>query len=288
MFRIDHHVIEKELRRFAQHGISALLEKGAVPGESEMFPKMRADPDAASRMHTPAETPAGRGEAPRIREDVADPAARAVNRSRRPPPRLAQRLDQAEERLVALGEVADFSDPIILLGVDIEMKIAGPTHVAREVVVPETLQVGWERGVLARPRDEQVTTVLKEERGQRGIVLTLADSFQPLSGGERHRGGRTQFNRDPTEERLMIVDVALAQRGVTPPCRRRHLLFALRSRRRPLKSGVERDQESDRIGVVDLQRVALRRHFAAVRNGANPSDQGNAGLPVTMLFLASL
>jgi hypothetical protein len=106
---------------------------------------------------------------------------------RRAPAGSAQGFDQPEERLVAFGEVGDLDRPAVLVRIDVEVEIAGPAHVASEIIIPDPLEVGRQRRVLAGPGDEQVATVLEKLGDQRLIVPALPHTGEAFIGRKRQR-----------------------------------------------------------------------------------------------------
>ena len=144
---------------------------------------------------------------------VGDEAARAVVRLRGPSARLAQLLDQVEQRLVALGEVRHLGGPVVHLGVDVDRVLAAPGGV--HVVVPEALEV---RGLGARPGagDQQVAPVLEVGRGEPGVARSLAHGRETLVRGHRVPFRRAEVEADATEERAVVGHVACEPLVVRP------------------------------------------------------------------------
>lgn len=71
---------------------------------------------------------------------MADPTGSAVQVHGGVPARFAQLVDQSEERSLRLGEVADFREPVVLLGVNVQVKVVGPAHAGCKTVVPNSLK----------------------------------------------------------------------------------------------------------------------------------------------------
>lgn len=140
MLRLDDHVVEEEKRRLAQHGIGARPQKLHVGVEGVVVPHLQRDPDAGGDEDAPAHSPPRRRIAPGIRNRVDDPSGRAVHLARRGAAGCAHRIDQSEERRLTLREICNLGRPVILLRVDVEMKVVGPTHAAGEAVIPDALQ----------------------------------------------------------------------------------------------------------------------------------------------------
>ena len=102
------------------------------------------------------------------------PTLAAVNRADGLGTVAGQVGDVGEQRGIALGQVADVGQPIVLFRIDIQMVIACPTHVASQVIIEETLQGNGQRRVFTRRSNGQVTTVLEEQGLQAGIFVSFA------------------------------------------------------------------------------------------------------------------
>ena len=139
-------IVEVEERCFFQDRIGP-REELAVEREGVLLPEMRAEPGRAAGRGAPRGGLAGRGEAPRVGDDVRDPAARVVVGLGRLAARLDQRGDELVERFLQFGEIAHLRGPVIHLHVDVEMPVAIPRCL--DVLGPEALKV---RGQSAGPR----------------------------------------------------------------------------------------------------------------------------------------
>ena len=183
---------------------------------------------------------------------VGDEAARPVVGPRRPSARLAQLLDQVEQRLVALGEVRHLGGPVVHLGVDVDRVLAAPGGV--HVVVPEALEV---RGLGARPRagDQQVAPVLEVGRGEAGVDRSLAHGRETLVRGQRVPFGRAEIQADAPEERPVVGQVAREQLAVRPRGAQR--LRAGRLGIAPLEARGRGQAQRHGVGVHDAQSLLV-------------------------------
>src|SRR6185437_16465720 len=112
------------------------------------------------------EPPAGSRIAPGVRHRMADPSWRSVHFLRGPAAGDAKAVDQPEQWDLAFAEIANLGGPVILLGIDIEMKIIRPSHAACKAVVPYPLERQRQRGISARSGDSEISSVLEEQRQQ--------------------------------------------------------------------------------------------------------------------------
>ena len=151
VFRLLDQVVEVEQRRLLQDRIGPAQEL-AVEREGVVLPEMLAEPGRAADGRAPGRGLAGRGEAPRVGDDVRHPAARVVVGLRGLAARLDQRGDELVQRLVQLGEVADLGRPVVHLHVDVEVPVAVPRRL--DFLGPDALQVGRQS---AGPRAELIS-----------------------------------------------------------------------------------------------------------------------------------
>jgi AraC-like DNA-binding protein len=79
---------------------------------------------------------------------------------------------------VALAEIAYFTQPVILLCVDVEVKVISPPHARGETIVPNVLQGEWQGRIFAPACNGWTAAILKERRTQLRIVSA---SFKCLS-----------------------------------------------------------------------------------------------------------
>ena len=185
--RILDEVVEEELRRLLHHRIRA-REEGAIAAEQVVLPEMLRQPGGAGRPQARARQVAGRREAPDVGDVMGDEAARAVVDARGLAARLAQRLEEVEQRLVQLGEVGHLRRPVVHLQVDVEVIVGVPRRV--HAVVPEALQV---RGQIAgaAARDQQIAAELEVERVERRVGRPRFTRSSRSSVGSAAARGRT-------------------------------------------------------------------------------------------------
>jgi hypothetical protein len=77
---------------------------------------------------------------PRVGHGVANPAGRAVHLLGGTMAGDADTVDKPKERNLALRQVANFSSPVILLCIDIEVEVVSPSHGACQSIIPNSLQ----------------------------------------------------------------------------------------------------------------------------------------------------
>jgi hypothetical protein len=65
---------------------------------------------------------------------------------------------------MAFTEIANLTQPVILLCVDVQVKIISPPHAGGEPIVPNTLQGEGQGRIFARSCDHQIAPILKEQR----------------------------------------------------------------------------------------------------------------------------
>ena len=65
---------------------------------------------------------------------------------------------------MAFTEIANLTQPVILLCVDVQVKIISPLHAGSETIVPNPLQGEWQRRIFPRSCNSQIAPVLKEQR----------------------------------------------------------------------------------------------------------------------------
>ena len=172
---------EVEPRRVAQRRIHALQER-EVLRVGVVVVQMPAQPTAARVGRAPARVLARRREAPHVGDHVRDPAISVVVGLCRAAPWLDQRLDERDERLVALDEVGRERGPVVHLHVDVEVVVAVPRRL--QLGRPQSLQVRGQ-GPRPRRRREQVTAVGEVECEEIRVLFTARHRREPRSS--RHR-----------------------------------------------------------------------------------------------------
>src|SRR5258707_14104309 len=109
------------------------------PGDPEVLPHLKGDPHAGRNEDSPAQAPPRSCIAPWIGDDVADPAGGIVERLCGASARCAQLLNQGEQRSLRLRKISNLGEPVVLLGINVQMEVIGPTHTGSETVVPDSL-----------------------------------------------------------------------------------------------------------------------------------------------------
>ena len=175
-FRIRHKIIEEELGRLLHQWIRPGEER-AIAAEEVVLPQMLREPCGARWPESRTRQITGRREAPDIRNVMRDEAPGAVVYPRRDSSRLAQRVEEFEERQMGLREIRHLRRPVVHLKVDVQVVVAVPWRV--HAVVPEALQVGREPARTAA-RDQQVTPELKVQRLQSRIDGPLLHAVEPF------------------------------------------------------------------------------------------------------------
>jgi hypothetical protein len=138
--RVDGHVVKQELGVPFQQGVGYGTQELAVLRVLVVGPELRGYPRACRGMQAPGDAAAGSCITPDVGRSVSRPTFAPIDDLSGARTRLYEVGYPAEEGCVALGEVGDVGSPVVLLGVDVEVVVVGPSHVAREVVVEESLQ----------------------------------------------------------------------------------------------------------------------------------------------------
>ena len=168
-----------------------------------------------------------------------------------------------------LGEVGRFRRPVVHLRVDVDRVVRAPRR--PHFFVPDALEV---RRLGAGParRDQQVAAVLEEQLDEPGIG-SAARGDPPIGRQILGRRGR-QLQRHAIEQRAMIGDVGVAQRGPRGGASRgdlphddragvaavagRILVEAVERRRR-------REQHRGGVGAFDAKAGRARRDACRLR-----------------------
>src|ERR1700751_5406515 len=216
MLWVLHHIREKELSCLLEDGIDSLAKKLYIPGEPEVLPHLKGDPHAGRNEDSPAEAPPRSCVAPGIGDDVADPAGSIVERLGRASARCAQFFNQCEERSLRLREISNLSEPVVLLGINVQMEVIGPTHTGSETVVPDSLQCQRQRRVRARARYREIASELEEQSTQPGVARSCLEGLSPLVGRSvLDCRLSSQVDMNPAEESLMIHYMTLAKLSIS-------------------------------------------------------------------------
>src|ERR1700733_5294633 len=104
MLRMPNHVGEKKLGGLFKDRIEPLIQELLICRETIMLPQLQGEPNASCREDPPAQTPPGRGKAPRIRDDMAHPTGCAIHLSCRFSPGNTHGIDEVKERSLAFGQ----------------------------------------------------------------------------------------------------------------------------------------------------------------------------------------
>ncbi len=215
-------------------------------------------------------------EAPGVGDVVRDESPRAVVNARRLPARLAQRLEEVEQRQMRFREVGDLGRPVVHLQVDVEVIVAVPRRA--HAVVPQALQI---RGQIAGPAacGEQIAAVLEVQRFESQVPLAALHAFEPfvgrltvVSGFSRTRVAvasgfsrtRAQPQRHTPEQTLVVGDVAGAKLLVALGGRSRQLALAPFIGLDAAEAGRGCHQDRDRFGVLHQDALGIRLEPASV------------------------
>ena len=119
---------------------------------------------------------------------------------------LAQAVNIGDERLGRLRKVRGIHRPVVHLQVDIHVIVGSPRRIHK--VVPHTLQVAGELGVLARGRNGQIAAILvKHGLKQTALGLggrTVVVCLEQFVGRLVRRGSIAQHQIDTTHERTHV------------------------------------------------------------------------------------
>ena len=102
---------------------------------------MRSQPGSSCRMKPPTGTPTRSREVPYISYGMRHPTFATIYFIGRFGTCSCQRFYISEQRSITFGEITHVGSPVILLRIDIQVIIAGPGHIARQIIVPYPLQV---------------------------------------------------------------------------------------------------------------------------------------------------
>ncbi len=105
-----------------------------------MSPQVGRQPYSGQWEQAPSDARTRGGVTPHIGDGVCRPTPCAVDVSSGFLSVESQPIEIMEERGVRLVKIAHIGQPIILLGVDVQVVIVCPAHVAGKVVIPKSLQ----------------------------------------------------------------------------------------------------------------------------------------------------
>ena len=250
--------VEQELRGLLHDGVG-LAQERPILAEGVVLEEVGREPRGAHRPEAPTGAVDGGRRTPEVGVVVGDEAARPVVGPRRPSARLAQLLDQVEERLVALREVRHLGRPVVHLGVDVDRVLAAPGRV--HLVVPEALEVR-RLGARTRAGDEQVAPVLEVGRGEARVDRSRAHGREALVRGQRVPFRRAEIQADAPEERAVVGQVAgeqLARRDASA-----QRLGAGGLGVSSLEARGRGQAQGHGLGVDDVQSLLVDLHSAAL------------------------
>ncbi len=243
-----------------------------------MFPEMRAQPCAAGGPQSVLGAIDRCRRAPQIDIVVRDPAARAVHRPCGACAGLGDLADHLDERRDAFGEVGRMRRPIVHLGIDVDRVFGAPGRL--QALVPQPLQ---RRGLAARLRagDQQITRILKVERGERRIGGGIVGG-DALVGRQVGGGRAAEIDRDAAKQAAVrgagvggdafegLAARACDRRGGERLGIAGHVVVAT-------IAGRHRDQQRRAGGAAQDELVALGREGAAFGEHGEPRGEAEAG-----------
>ena len=134
-----HEKIHEEVYRSLDHRVH-VLEIRTVQRIEIVFPQMGGQPGTAHRERAPGRSIHGCGHTPDVGVLVEHPAPGPVMFVRYLGALIGQFLDQRDQRLGTIGQVARFHGPVVHLEIDIGGVLGIPTGIL--IFVPDPLQVG--------------------------------------------------------------------------------------------------------------------------------------------------
>src|ERR1700739_3221875 len=208
---LRHHLGEEELCGLAQHRIGLRAQELAIAIENPVIPHLQCNPDAGGDKDSPSRTSRS-CKSPWVRHRVDHPSRSAIHFLRCRTPVFSHDFNQTKKRKLTLPQVAHFGRPVVLLGIDVEVKVVSPSHAAGQAIIPDALQRKRERRISAGSRDRKISAVLKEERQQFGIVRSFVQCFASSIGGllPRRWPALTEINGSAPVERLIIRNMSIA------------------------------------------------------------------------------
>ena len=124
---------------------------------------------------------------------------------------MRQILNIGKQGGITFGKIADIGCPIILFCIDIQMIVIGPAHVARLVVIEETLQGNGQWRVFTRTGNGEVTAILEEQGIQTSISLAFLHLFPTNIRRQRAVSVLPEMNRNTIIQRVIILYMRLLQ-----------------------------------------------------------------------------
>ena len=181
--------------------VGACAQKLAVAGIAVVLVEMRAElrsthlPVGPCRRTDPkTDRIAG---APDVDVMVRDPSRQVIGLLSCPLAVRVQFLDETNQRLGAIAQIAAFHRLVVHLDIDIRGPVAAPGR--RDLIVPNALQIGRLR-TRSGSGNQKVASVLEVERQQRGIRRNFK-LLEPLAGWQLRTGAAAQIERNPIEKR---------------------------------------------------------------------------------------
>ncbi len=256
MLGILHHQFQQELGGPLHDGI-VLLEELPVACESVVLPQMQREPGASQGPHPePGRIDRSRP-SPQVDVVMRHPAVAAVVDSGRLGTGDGDVLDHVEQRLVALGQIADFRRPVVHLGVDVDGVLAAP--VRNDRFVPNALEVG---GLAAGPAagGQDIAPELEAQGLQVDVVLAFAHRLDPLVGGLVIHRPVADVQMHPAHQPAKVLFVPAAQSRVVLVRHAGQDPLADHSRVAAdvlvvHEAGSGRDDECHGVGLLDVQLV---------------------------------
>ena len=127
-----------------------------------MAPELSGEPCTTRDVKAPAHIAAGSGISPGIGDGVGTPSSAAVKLGGSLGTIFRQEPHILEHRFVTFCKIGFVGAPVVLVDIYVEVIVARPGHLAGEVVVPYTLQVGAERRIRTGGCDLHITSILEE------------------------------------------------------------------------------------------------------------------------------
>ena len=150
-------VRQEEFRRLPQRRQRPLPQEGLVPRAAVVGHVVQRKPGPAARAGRKAFIPVGLGIAPGVGHQLRRPAGQAVMPPGISPPMGDQPLlHPGKQRQMAVAEPCHLAQPVVHLGVDVQVHVTCPADAAGHVVVPHPLQGHGQRRVRPGPAHGQV------------------------------------------------------------------------------------------------------------------------------------
>ena len=172
------HVVDEEVGS-TFHNVEILGEELFVACVEIMLPDVGGQPCSSCGEHAPGCTVNRTCDTPEVCVMMGHPSFTAIHLLSRDGTCLTEVSDHREEGLLCLCEVTHQGRPVVHLGIDVDGVFRIPGCI--DLVVPDTLQIGWLSARL-RGGDEQVTAVLHHERHH--VEVTPVESDEAAVCGQ--------------------------------------------------------------------------------------------------------